>query len=671
MAMDARVSPELRALLDKRRRIIEGVTESISLTDCGGPGRLPDALRRPGRTQSGLVPVRPLQLESSIKGSRRYRRISAPVKKIGSESTRKGSAKRDDDPEAQLPEIDQAQISRFLKGLTERTTTFSTVCDEASEDDVDASANSATELSDHPEKQHARTEMLDDLNSLSDDCKWHQCYMEMTKEGQKKFGQSKTKMSVQLDALRRRQESSLEQMNSKLVALQQKIQQVRAGDRVELEASRKQLALNNDTIETLRARVAQLELENESLRRPVQHSGLLIPDQQFSGGPSSEGVLRHLMTDQTATSDALKEAVLSVEALVSEARREMEKKQQRERRAVYEQLYAAIEKSDEAQLERLIVEAQRTEIDAQDIEKADAKLQELRSMSDEQRHAKEAHKRKAKLKEQAFVLVKRDNATQLKELLDGVAAEFSWPDWKDYAGRTLWRCSVELRATAVQHYLAPVLGQTLPGEGAKMARRASAVSPKAVEVSADLPRFEAPPPEPSPLPEVPSQREDNLETEPVVAAPVPVVPENVVVEPAPVKRPSVVDESTLKPKAFRAVVQDDVEALEAALQGVSPDIWSAWRNKAGKDLLSLSEERGSTNAYRTLAKDLGLLQEMVAETYEEREAVWIFLPGEVQPLRATVLEDVPESAELILVEFWDGDDPPSQVERCLVRKMAT
>jgi len=54
---------------------------------------------------------------------------------------------------------------------------------------------------------------------------------------------------------------------------------------------------------------------------------------------------------------------------------------------------------------------------------------------------------------------------------------------------------------------------------------------------------------------------------------------------------------------------------------------------------------------------------------EEREAVWVFLPGEVQPHRATVLEDTPEEAEVVLLEYWDGDTPPERVERCLVRRM--
>jgi len=63
-----------------------------------------------------------------------------------------------------------------------------------------------------------------------------------------------------------------------------------------------------------------------------------------------------------------------------------------------------------------------------------------------------------------------------------------------------------------------------------------------------------------------------------------------------------------------------------------------------------------------------MLEELQRHSYVEREVVWVFEVGEVQPRRATVLEDTPEDREDILVEFWDGNAPPVHVERCLVRK---
>ncbi|CAE8620864.1 unnamed protein product [Polarella glacialis] len=129
------------------------------------------------------------------------------------------------------------------------------------------------------------------------------------------------------------------------------------------------------------------------------------------------------------------------------------------------------------------------------------------------------------------------------------------------------------------------------------------------------------------------------------------------------------EQAELKVKAFRNVVQDDMVALGEILDRLSVDVWSTWQNKAGKDLLTLSEERGSSGAYSVLAKRLGLVQERQRESFEERESVWIFLQGEVQPLRATVLEDTPEEADDVLVEYWDGDAPATRMDKCMVRKM--
>merc|ERR1711933_667259 len=129
------------------------------------------------------------------------------------------------------------------------------------------------------------------------------------------------------------------------------------------------------------------------------------------------------------------------------------------------------------------------------------------------------------------------------------------------------------------------------------------------------------------------------------------------------------EEAELKAKAFRAVVQDNVGSLSEVLERLSPNFWAKWQNKAGKDLLTLSQERGSSGAYSVLAEALGMVQEMKRESFEEREAVWIFNPGEIQPLRATVLEDTSAEKDTVFIEYWDGDAPPVAVERCMVRKM--
>jgi len=129
------------------------------------------------------------------------------------------------------------------------------------------------------------------------------------------------------------------------------------------------------------------------------------------------------------------------------------------------------------------------------------------------------------------------------------------------------------------------------------------------------------------------------------------------------------EEEKFKARALRAVVKDDCAALSEVLESVPVAQWSKWQNKAGKDLLTLAQDRGSACAETALAKALGMVDEAPKEAFEERQAVWVFLPGEVQPRRATVLEDTPEEDDEVLVEFWDGDDPPERMEKCLVRKM--
>lgn len=129
------------------------------------------------------------------------------------------------------------------------------------------------------------------------------------------------------------------------------------------------------------------------------------------------------------------------------------------------------------------------------------------------------------------------------------------------------------------------------------------------------------------------------------------------------------EEAELRPKAFRAVVQDDCVVLASVLESVPVKLWKRWENKAGKTLLTLSEERSSMGAYSFLAKALGMIKEQPREAYEERQAVWVFLEGELQPRRATVIEDTPQEADDILLEFWDWDDPATRVSRSLVTKM--
>lgn len=455
----------------------------------------------------------------------------------------------------------------------------------------------------------------------------------------------------------------------------------------------------------------ELALENKRLREENQRltEELKRLSSLSSGNGTqdhSESRLRSALTRQGTTTSELRQAINAVESLVDEARRELNNAMLRERRAAFEALHSALDRQDEQALEEAIEKARLADVEVEDIAKGEAKLAELRSQTPEQKAAKAARELESKAKKEAFVLIKKDNPEALEELIKGLAEGVRWQDWRDYAGRSLWKCSLDLRAFRTQSYLAPLLGMALPEEtkpgkrpskvgsisgltgasgdtppqrpvrkssnavealdlGEPMSRQASSTSPSAAEAKA--------PPSPASTPSVvrdncaagPGRSELDVDSLAGTAS-------EGLLSPSPLR--SSIDDGDpatagLRAKAMRAVAQDDCAGLAEVLEAVHQDVWTTWQNKAGKDLLTLSMERGSSLAYSMLARELGMLKELAREAFEERESVWVFEAGEVQPKRATVLEDTPAEAEEILIEFWDGDTPPERVERCLVRKM--
>lgn len=511
------------------------------------------------------------------------------------------------------------------------------------------------------------------------------------------------------DAVRRR---NSELQSEEEVARRRNVSGRHNSDRLaaEVEDLRRQNSLLTVEVQELRrsrsdeaGQMQKLKAEMEALRR--ENADLR---QASSTSSCSEGRLRSVLVSASSTSQQLRQAVSGVESLLDEARRELASKQLRERRAAFERLHEATVKADEGLLAEAIRQARDAEVDAEDVEKAEAKLTELRSLTNEQRAARAARELEAKRKKEAFLLVKKDDAQSLETLLvELTEAGTRWQDWRDYAGRTMWNCAQELRATTVQRLLAPLIDAKVAGDRAKNVGSPSSYarngarfgvpSGEAAVVPASQHASQAPqddiarhasnqdgqkhqaganadgtdrsgqagsgaaedsaastnPGSPTPSPATNSGASSERCAE---AAP-------------PEKALTPEEEEKIKAKALRAVVQDDGETLESILGVVPSDTWSRWENRAGKDLITLSQERGSATAYSVLAKALGLVKELKREAFEEREAVWVFQPGEVQPRRATVIEETPEEADEILVEYWDGDQPEEHVERCLVRKM--
>jgi len=432
-------------------------------------------------------------------------------------------------------------------------------------------------------------------------------------------------------------------------------------------------AESSDQNQRLLQESARLAAENLSLQEQLDASRQSASGSAETLGPESR--LRQVMTSRTATIRDMKQAVGSAEALVDEVRRELSRRVLSEKRAAIELLYQAIDKAEGTPLAAALERAREAEVDASDLEKGEAKLEEIRSMTEDQKIAKAAHLLEVDRKKKAFLLVKKDDAAALKEFIDSLEEGVRWQDWRDYAGRNMWKYSQELCAQAVRQLLREELGL---GEEQQTRRRGStlqeeryrqnldeaqaAVKKHATELAKEEPAAD------KEKPEVSGPSDEG------VAASAGAAREE---SPPPQARLSTIsdfsadEERALQSSAQGAVVRDDAEALKAILDRVDVDVWSQWTNKAGKDLLTLSEERGSTTAYSFLASALGILTEQRRETFEERETVWVFFPGEVQARRATILEDTAEENDEIHVEMWEGSAGTQMVERCLVRKMGS
>lgn len=451
----------------------------------------------------------------------------------------------------------------------------------------------------------------------------------------------------------------------------------------------------------------------------------------------SENRLRAAMLSQTTTLEDMRQAIRGSEGILEEAKRELHQKEIRARRAAFEELAVAVEKDDEALIEAALTEARRVGMDEDELEKAEKKLNDLRSMTDEQKAKKRRAKAEVQWKKDAFPLVKKDDASALRALLDGLEADVRWMDWRDYAGRTMWKCAQELKSLRVQRYLAPLLGMPVPEDSSEAQHRKPSVrlpatsQPEADDRNDDsslrprnsrpsLTKEDRPRPPTVVSDESIAERERRRSTvksllnDPELIAMVDgakgqvqrasfgaaeeelqncATPEKCFSRQAsPVGEvehclPGAAQEAILKPppesskvdappelvaqlrtQAFRCVVQSDCETLISILESIDKQVWSSWENKAGKDLLTLAQERGSNEAYSVIAKQLGLLKETQKASFEEREAVWVYAAGEVQPRRATVIEDSPPDADEVLLEYWDGDDPPSFVDKSMIRK---
>lgn len=454
---------------------------------------------------------------------------------------------------------------------------------------------------------------------------------------------------------------------------------VETADKAILTEPDEELVQARNASEALARQLDQVQQEKQQLlaqlEQEKQHFLAQAAQEDRSAEHSSLGAesqLRAALTKAGGVSTAeLRAAIGATAALLEEARRELAAQELRETRAAYELLHSATEGDDEGILESTIEHARETQVDEEELERATSKLEALRALTPEERAAKEADKARVDGKKEAFLLTRRDDAAALRPLLEGHCGEKGWRTWKDQAGRSLHAYALFHKAQRVQRLLStldeqddrPTTGATLLRASHKHGPVELFKPPASLDDGVDLPCGKI-----SPKSVLVSEADTKRRS--------PVGPTNArkgfigaktVVEP-PSPRCSEEEAETMKAPAFRAAVQNDTAKLAEVLERVPRSIWKAWNNKAGKDLLTLSEERGSSAAYAMLARSLGLLQDRKFEAFQEREDVWVLVPGEVQPRRATVTKDADADSNYVSVEFWDGDAPATEVEHSLVCK---
>lgn len=425
-------------------------------------------------------------------------------------------------------------------------------------------------------------------------------------------------------------------------------------------------------------------------RRQIQESRQLHDAQMASltrfskPQASAESRLRVALTSTDTTTTELRQAIAAVSALLEAGRRELANRELRERRAAHEALYVAMEAAKdgsfaaEVRLDEALAQARLTLVEAQDLARGEEQLQELRNLSPQEREAKVDRVREAMHKDRAFLLAKRNESAELSALLDELEAADPGKHWRCWlrAGRSLWQVAQEPGREQVRALLGERLGLRASAEPQVPTSPASRLAetpscPGSPCDASSLGRTQLH----SPCCEGAEEALATVARIQTVASPSrrrQTLPARLEVEaPASSSGAATMEANLdlLKARAFRAVVRNEEAELAAVIAEVPLDVWSTWTNKAGVCLLQLAEERRSAEAHTLLATALGLVSEIYREVFEDRESVWIFMRGDVQARRATVLQDTPAEADVVLVEFWDDGAEAQRVPRCQVRKM--
>jgi hypothetical protein len=516
--------------------------------------------------------------------------------------------------------------------------------------------------------------------------------------------------------------AALAQRNGNLHNYQVEINNVRQ----ELDEERQSLKQTTDAVRQAEAwyneqtlKMRKLEQENKSLlanltQAKEENARLVelikaiptVTAPQSSDTDSASSVLRKVMATPTSTSEEMSKAIAGVQALVDEAKHELKRVEYNERRAAYEEIASAINTTDEGRILAAIGNAQITGVGQEDIAKAEEKLQELTSMTAEEKEQMEKAKLAKQRKNDIFVAVRQDQGEKLEELIEYFESEgIKLQDLKDISGRTLLKCAQLFRAKSCEEILVARLPKPAarpptaswnfggasaasPASGSSSREAASANTPVAAaaldgrstrqtatlnsqaagigstnaerdnrEMTATASSSTASRQQASQQQGANSAVEANLSIVPIAAG------ERVY--------PELTEQELrdLEAKAKRGAAQNDMALITEVLQKVRKETWSTWANKAGDSLVKVAHDRQNTEVYSALARELGLLRELDRDFFAEDEDVWVYKPGEACPLRAKVLEDTPVENDEILIQYLDGDDAHTHVARATVRKI--
>lgn len=250
------------------------------------------------------------------------------------------------------------------------------------------------------------------------------------------------------------------------------LEEERNNARLEADKFRQQWIDSEAQAEPFRRKFNEQEAENRDIIILNQQLQLTLEQvskenqalSSLSGASCSGCRLRATLTKQSASIEELKSAIAGVDSLLEQARRELKQQELRAKRAAIEELHQAmLKKLDEEALKIAIERAIRAGVADEDVQKAQNMLDELLSLTPEEKQLRLDSQHEKARKEEAFTFAKRDRVMELEKLLDELGEGVAWEQWHDSQGRTLLRVAQHLRSERAIKVLEERIERRHPG----------------------------------------------------------------------------------------------------------------------------------------------------------------------------------------------------------------